>query len=357
MLLPQRGFYTTTRELSLQRVNMSASQLEPGTDFCFDVDLFSYQQDEFYMSLDQLEVAGSAEVDPKAGSRVSLACIPCRTRHIKCDARTPSCSKCRSDNRTCSYTKSRRGGQRSKVQRKRSALDPHPPEGLDFHDPLQCRPANITVPALFSDGSTPETSQASSSLSSFHDCDYSTTHFLDSYYTYFHDAHPITLPRGYLISRLQSDPVPLEQVEHVMEYIGSLYIPHIPSEYLRHKISTELSAGNLPMTGFSVQALILFALATHCCNNFEESRVLLDRAITMALEIKMQSRSFAQENGEGNAVLEESWRRTWWLLFITDGTFAGIMRETSFKLSNIPTDVDLPCEEREYAEGVSWTPQ
>ncbi|KFY64539.1 hypothetical protein V496_03189 [Pseudogymnoascus sp. VKM F-4515 (FW-2607)] len=77
----------------------------------------------------------------------------------------------------------------------------------------------------------------------------------------------------------------------------------------------------------------------------------------MALEIKMQSRSFAQENGEGNAVLEESWRRTWWLLFITDGTFAGVMRETSFRLSNIPTDVDLPCEEREYAEGTIPAPK
>lgn len=332
---------------------MSTPQLDLDTDFYLDIDLFTYQKDESFMPLDQLGVAKSAEVDQKAGSRVSLACIPCRTRHVRCDARTPSCLKCQSDNRTCSYTKSKRGGQRSKARRRNAALDLHLTEGLDVPDQLQYQPANNKGPVLFSCSTTPETSQASDSLSSFYDSDYSTMQLLDLYYANFHDAHPITLPREHLMARLQSNSASLRQVKLVLECIGSLYLPHIPSEYLRQRVSIDLSAGRLSMTGFSVQALMLFALATHCCNNFEESRVLLDRAITMALEIKMQSRLFAQENGEGNAVLEESWRRTWWLLFIMDGTFAGIMHETSFRLLNIPTDVDLPCEEREYAEGVS----
>jgi hypothetical protein len=41
--------------------------------------------------------------------RASLACIPCRNRHRKCDAQRPICSQCQGDNGECFYKKSRRG--------------------------------------------------------------------------------------------------------------------------------------------------------------------------------------------------------------------------------------------------------
>jgi len=40
---------------------------------------------------------------------VALACTECRSRHLKCDAGTPSCTRCMADKRACSYIKSRRG--------------------------------------------------------------------------------------------------------------------------------------------------------------------------------------------------------------------------------------------------------
>lgn len=40
---------------------------------------------------------------------VALACTECRSRHLKCDAGTPSCSRCLADKRECNYIKSRRG--------------------------------------------------------------------------------------------------------------------------------------------------------------------------------------------------------------------------------------------------------
>ncbi|KAI5787294.1 hypothetical protein EDC01DRAFT_182023 [Geopyxis carbonaria] len=40
---------------------------------------------------------------------VALACTECRSRHLKCDAGTPTCSRCAADKRECSYVKSRRG--------------------------------------------------------------------------------------------------------------------------------------------------------------------------------------------------------------------------------------------------------
>lgn len=40
---------------------------------------------------------------------VALACTECRSRHLKCDAGVPACSRCVADKRECCYVKSRRG--------------------------------------------------------------------------------------------------------------------------------------------------------------------------------------------------------------------------------------------------------
>lgn len=39
---------------------------------------------------------------------VTVACVQCRSRHLKCDGGT-RCSRCRADNLPCTYVKSRRG--------------------------------------------------------------------------------------------------------------------------------------------------------------------------------------------------------------------------------------------------------
>lgn len=39
---------------------------------------------------------------------VAVACVPCRSRHLKCDGGV-RCSRCRTDNVECTYIKSRRG--------------------------------------------------------------------------------------------------------------------------------------------------------------------------------------------------------------------------------------------------------
>ena len=100
----------------------------------------------------------------------------------------------------------------------------------------------------------------------------------------------------------------------------------------------------------------------------ERARLTLDRAIYMALEIRMNSRTFA--NMERDPVLAESWRRTYWSLYITDAMFAGTRRAPSFmsvvefhlhsflltqnRLHTIEANVELPCEESEY-DGVRYT--
>jgi hypothetical protein len=43
-----------------------------------------------------------------ARSSVAVACVPCRSRHLKCDGGV-RCSRCRTDGVECTYIKSRRG--------------------------------------------------------------------------------------------------------------------------------------------------------------------------------------------------------------------------------------------------------
>ena len=113
-----------------------------------------------------------------------------------------------------------------------------------------------------------------------------------------------------------------------MQYIGSLYARDFSSSELRDIAFSQLDIPGLPPNGFSVLALLLAAIAMHAEDEMERARITLDRAIYMALEIRMNSRTFA--NMERDPVLAESWRRTYWGLYVIDTMFAGSRRAPSF---------------------------
>ena len=113
-----------------------------------------------------------------------------------------------------------------------------------------------------------------------------------------------------------------------MQYIGSLYAQDFSSAELREIAFSQLDIPGLPPNGFSVLALLLTAIAMHAEDEMERARITLDRAIYMALEIRMNSRTFA--NMERDPVLAESWRRTYWGLYVQDAMFAGTRRAPSF---------------------------
>jgi hypothetical protein len=52
--------------------------------------------------------SSTSQPKPKHGP-VQLACISCRTRHLKCDARVPVCGRCQTEAHECHYVRSRRG--------------------------------------------------------------------------------------------------------------------------------------------------------------------------------------------------------------------------------------------------------
>lgn len=46
----------------------------------------------------------------RRATRSSLACLPCRSRHVKCDGKRPCCSRCAETAEQCVFARSRRGG-------------------------------------------------------------------------------------------------------------------------------------------------------------------------------------------------------------------------------------------------------
>jgi hypothetical protein len=51
----------------------------------------------------------SPDTTLKQIERVVLACVQCRSRHVKCDATLSICKRCERDGKVCDYRKSRRG--------------------------------------------------------------------------------------------------------------------------------------------------------------------------------------------------------------------------------------------------------
>jgi hypothetical protein len=101
-----------------------------------------------------------------------------------------------------------------------------------------------------------------------------------------------------------------------------------------------------------VQCHFIYSIALFWCGDKTQSREHMDAAIRIALDLAMFRRQFAVENGEGDAVLEESWRRTWWQVYITNAIFATIRREAAFPTRDVDVSVQLPCEEEDYEAGV-----
>lgn len=308
--------------------------------------------------------ASSTDSRPRPKTRVSLACIPCRSRHTKCDAVSPACTQCLGSGRTCVYAESRRGRGKLAVLEQRQ-LSSNGETQLE-REKRQSRSVSDATSATHSTHSTASSLDLRMSpvglspigttnetivgpISETED----SSKLLDLYYAFFHDAHPYVLPQKFLNQRLKTDSASLEQVLPVLEFIGSLFAHSSAKKAMQERAGSILLADSLPDNGFSVQALLGFAIAVHSCDEFTNARGILDRAIRMALRIDMNAEAFATLNGEGNAVLAESWRRTWWYLYITDGIFSGIRHRLSFALRDIKSEVNLPCEDADYNSGVS----
>jgi hypothetical protein len=168
---------------------------------------------------------------------------------------------------------------------------------------------------------------------------------------YFYDTHPFLLPRPRLIQLLKERRVPL--LELAIQYIGSCFLPNAPTDMYKEALNRTLANQNIPKDGYTVQALVLYAIALHATNDLPRSAQVFITAMGMALEIGLNRAQYSMIHGNGDPVLEECWRRTWWGMFTANGMFAAVNPRIPFRLKDIATDVPLPCENDEYFSGVS----
>jgi hypothetical protein len=146
---------------------------------------------------------------------------------------------------------------------------------------------------------------------------------------------------------------PLHHLEAAMRYIGSFYLAQAPTTTFAADAERAVYNMTCPKDGFKVQAMLILAIGLDGYTLQEKALQFLVQAQDLALELGMNRREFAGLNGSGLTVLEESWRRTWWELFVVDGMIAGVHQKSSFRLNDIPAEVGLPCEEEQYVNGVS----
>lgn len=305
-----------------------------------------------------------------------LACTNCRKKHQRCDGRQPTCARCAGKSLQCSYMPSRRG------YRGCSSRDPEPDpaQGLALGTRRSDRLAENSTPRSgetvtsflpqipgeyldISDSSCHETrtrileSQTSSdgtlqipTLSSvsghstFITPSIDANQCVDLFYTYFHPAHPILIPKPFYFNR--GYPNYLQQVVY---FIGSHYSSSLSSSRLR-TIAADEVADNTQKTTSMVQARLLFAIALHGRNEIKEAQAMLAQSVSLALEIGMNQREFAAAHGGQQTIEEESLRRTWWELYVVNSIMAAFWRKSEFNVHSFASDVLLPCEEAVFAD-------
>ncbi|OAR00616.1 hypothetical protein LLEC1_02796 [Akanthomyces lecanii] len=337
----------------------------------------------------------AASGDPRAkDTTVPAACLACRSKHLKCDGNNP-CARCQASGSGCIYVASRRGykGPRKnqpQATNKSQVTSPPSPStassgdgsnmpilvdpGAGVNNALS-RPSFIggaagvpyatgaypfdNVPptnadlqlyqSYFPDDSTDGSSakaQIPPNLQNASPAD----RCLDSFFYHFHASHPFVLPKPYLLT-LVGD-LSLEPLLAAARWVGSLFIDvGATRQSLFQEAYRLVYEPQRLKDGFVVQAMMLLIVALDGNCERDKAREMLGSAGTLALQIGLNTRDFATIHGKNLPVVEESWRRTWWDLFIIDGMMAGVHRVTNFLLYDVPADVPLPCEELQFLSG------
>ncbi|KAF2127909.1 hypothetical protein P153DRAFT_43742 [Dothidotthia symphoricarpi CBS 119687] len=303
----------------------------------------------------------SSQKEPLRAS-VAVACVPCRSRHLKCDGGV-RCSRCKADGVECTYIKSRRGWKG-----KRKGKPDEAGATLAVHDvPVQ------EVPTSSGHLSSPEVSYSSSLSSPIngHHLIHTVTPPVQlnlngiarvnrfghvgpetatqAFYHYFYNSHPFCLPEPRLAEVFKRRLAPL--LELAIQFLGSSYIPAVPTDMYKEALDRQINSGNYPRDGYSVQALLLFSIGLHAHNEVPRAAQIFATAQTLTLELRLNCMEYAIIHGENDSQIQESWRRTWWSMFTVNGMMCAVNPGVQFRLKDVATDVPLPCENHQYFSG------
>lgn len=305
-----------------------------------------------------------ADSAKRGASRSSLACLPCRSRHLKCDGNKPICRRCTESDaaQECSYAKSRRGGlDRAALAERRKRLTggaekPDRDQDVNYNVNAPLPPETFNVDFSGSaNGASSTNSNSSSPINFLAEVQSIEGDLLvESYYRNFHKFHPLVPPQRCL-ARLYQDPerqAVLKPLIAVLRLIGHIYSAKQWPAQADQVVETYLSQAP-PQNPFIVQCRLLYSIALFWYDDKIGSAKQKTTAGQLSVDLGMHRREYALEHGEGDAVLAESWRRTWWWNYIIEAYYLGTLGTLEFAVLRIEASVDLPCEEDEYESGVS----
>lgn len=302
--------------------------------------------------------------------RSPLACLPCRSRHRKCDGERPCCARCAEFGIQCSYTESRRGGlNRAALAERRKRLAATETAGADELSPqrrviIQQGPEytpqflpeapssydllnEISIGEGRPDMNSPAVAQVDVG-------DIEKDPLVNSYYENFHRLHPFVPPQRHF-TRLCQDLRPqvnFTPLIAVMRLIGHIFKSHEWSIPLKNYVETCFSQTRVD-DPIMVQCRLLYSMALFWYDYKAEAKAEIDHATRSATDMQMYLRSFSTTHGADDPVFQECWRRTWWMLYLVNGYYTGTLGTMNFTVAKIDATVDLPCEESEYESGVS----
>lgn len=295
-------------------------------------------------------------------TRSSLACLPCRSRHLKCDGKRPHCARCSEVGKQCGYAPSRRGGldRAALAERRKQAANAHPVNESSSQgagtaqQPLERTAQHLGLDCHQNPGLLDLNSGTTSIiLQAAHPNNIDNDPLIDSYYKNFHICHPFILPRKFL-TRLYQDPhrqhvfTPLIAV---LRFIGNLY--HTREWSISQKECLEQSISEAsPSDPIVVQCRLLYSMALFWYDYKTDSQLQMNMATKLATDLQMFCYEFATAQEANDLVMRESWRRTWWMLYIVDAYYAGTLGTTNLQTMKIDATAELPCDESDYESGV-----
>ncbi|KIW44877.1 uncharacterized protein PV06_03316 [Exophiala oligosperma] len=310
-----------------------------------------------------------------------LACIPCRRSHLKCSGEKPLCKRCADRNGDCFWVESRRGyrefrkhqperlSRNDAIFNESQASNPEPPF-VDEADASKIRA--LTYDELFPDDlidptlatmplelqTMPGPRALASSPGGHSDSTMSLPReprstgvanagddLIELFYKHFYPCHPFVAPRKMYLE----DPSILSRpLRIVIHWLASHYVPGTNQTALENAAKCIFS-DDIPDDGIKVQGLLLYAMTCFARFGQEEGASALGQAIEIALRIGMNRQSFAIQHGRNDPTVQEMWRRTWWTLFIMEGTVVVMGGQSQpFRLYSTFNDVPLPGDDEDY---------
>ncbi|KAG8162163.1 hypothetical protein KVR01_007928 [Diaporthe batatas] len=139
-----------------------------------------------------------------------------------------------------------------------------------------------------------------------------------------------------------------------LEAIGSHFSSAVPKEYritLWSRAADHIATAG-PDSADLVQACLLTAIAQFAQEDVQTGARTLSQAIATAVRLGMHEREFAVAHGRGSPILQESLRRTWHELFVTESYAAALQRKMTLETTSLQADVLLPSEEEAYEQAI-----